>query len=106
MAKVKLYGVQALNFDSKDKQHIEGIKLHYGCFNQNVYGEKVDTKFFNSYVCTKLGLNYSELCTWVGKEVDFDVDLSGAVIGIRLADSVKDTSKDSSVKDTSDDYPY
>lgn len=86
MAKVKLYGVQELNFDADDGKHVEGIKLHFGAFNKHVYGEKVDTKFFDVPACDRLGLNYSDLCSWVGKEIDFDLDFSREIVGIRLVD--------------------
>ncbi len=86
MAKVRLYGVQDLDFDTKEGDHIRGIKLHYGSPNQHVYGERVDTKFISASGCEALGVTYDSLCTMVGEEVNFDMGLSGEIVGISLSE--------------------
>ncbi len=85
MAKVKLIGVQELDFDTKEGNHIKGIKLHVSFPSEFVYGEKVDTKFISDDSCHNLHVDPEELKDLVGMFINIECDFSNKLIGITPA---------------------
>lgn len=82
MAKVFLEGIQRLDFDTKDGNHIDGYKLHVTLHDPHVIGKKTDTKFINSEAWKNLGFSLDEISTLVQHEVELETNLDGKVVGI------------------------
>lgn len=86
MAKVKLLGVQELDFKSNDGKEIKGIKLHVSFPDEFVYGYKVDTKFISDDACHNLHIYPAELKDLCGSEINIETNFSGKLVGISVAD--------------------
>lgn len=82
MAKIRLLGVQDLDFTSNDGNQIKGIKIHYAYSTNNVFGNAVGTKFFSEGLCSKLCITSNDLRSMVDNEVNVDTDLNGHIVDI------------------------
>lgn len=80
--KVKLVGLQPLDFESKDGAQIKGINLQCNFDDDNVYGKKADSKFMSDIVLKNLGLKLEDLLPLVGSDVDLELNFKGKVNGI------------------------
>lgn len=85
MAKVRLIGVQELDFDTKEGNNIKGIKLHVSFPDEFVYGEKVDTKFISDEACHNLHIYPAELKDLVGELINIETNFSGKLLSISAA---------------------
>lgn len=82
MAKVNLLGVQNIDFENNQGDTVKGIKLHVTYKDENVAGEKCDSKFISAAACKNLGIVFDDLLAFVGSEVDIEQNLNGKVVGI------------------------
>ncbi len=80
--KVRLVGLQPLDFESKDGGQIKGIKLHVSFQDENVMGYACDTKFLTAQSCKNLGITVDDLEPMIGQVVDIETNLKGRVTGI------------------------
>lgn len=85
MAKVKVIGVQELDFETKDGKNIKGIKLHVSFPDEYVYGEKVDTLFISDEACKNLHIYLAELKVLVGELINVETNFSGKLLSISAA---------------------
>lgn len=85
MAKVRLIGVQELDFETKDGKNIKGIKLHVSFPDEYVYGEKVDTLFISDDACKNLHIYSAELKDLVGELINVETNFSGKLLSISAA---------------------
>lgn len=88
MAKVHLVGLQPLDFPNKDGEQIKGINLHVNYDDENVYGEKADTKFLSDILCRNKGITIDTLLPYIGTDIDIEVNLKGKVTGINPITSI------------------
>lgn len=86
MAKVRLIGVQELDFDTKEGNNIKGIKLHVSFPDEYVSGEKVDTKFISDDACHNLHIYPAELKDLIGGFINIETNFSGKLLSISAAD--------------------
>lgn len=82
MAKVHLVGVQPLDFPNKEGVQIKGINLHVNFEDDNVYGQKADTKFLSDVLCVNKGITIESLLPYLDTDIDIEVNLKGKVTGI------------------------
>ncbi len=82
MAKVNLLGVQNIDFENNQGDTVKGIKLHVTYKDENVAGEKCDSKFISAAACKNLGIEFDDMLSLVGSEVDIEQNLNGKVVGI------------------------
>lgn len=80
--KVKLVGLQPLDFPSKDGGQIKGINLQCNFKDDNVYGEKADAKFISDIALKNLGIAVDDLLPFIDSEVDLELNFKGKVVGI------------------------
>lgn len=85
MAKVKLLGVQELDFTTKEGKEIKGIKLHFSYPDDLVYGFKADTKFISDDAVRNLRINVAELKDLCGTDINIETNISGKLTGISSA---------------------
>lgn len=86
MAKVKLVGLQSLDFETRDGKFIQGIKLHFTAPDENVMGQLADSKFINSSACANLGITIDSLSPLIGKQIELDTNLKGSITGVHAVD--------------------
>ena len=86
MAKVRLIGVQELDFDTKEGNNIKGIKLHVSFPDEFVSGEKVDTKFISDDACHNLHIYPAELKDLIGEVINIETNFSGKLLSISAAE--------------------
>lgn len=82
MAKVFLEGIQQLDFDTKDGNHITGFNLHIAYADEHVIGRITDKKFISSESWKNLGFSLDEISALVQHEVYLETNLKGKVVGI------------------------
>lgn len=83
MAKVKLIGVQDMDFTTRKGERIDGIKLHITYPDENVMGLMADGKFINREACKLYGISVSGLVPMIGKDVYFETNVKGKVVGVK-----------------------
>lgn len=81
--KVRLVGLQPLDFESKDGGQIKGINLQCNFDDDNVYGKKADSKFMSDIVLKNLGLKLDDLLPLVDSDEDLELNFKGKVNGIK-----------------------
>lgn len=79
---VNLCGVRDLDFKDKDGNQIKGLKIFISYEDPNVTGYVTDNKFLSGSLCSKLGVDYRTLSSYVGQVVDIECDLSGKILSI------------------------
>lgn len=77
--KVKLVGLQPLDFESKNGGNVKGINLHCVFIDENVYGSKADTKFMSDIILKNLGLTLDDLLPYINSDVDLDLNFNGKI---------------------------
>lgn len=82
MAKVHLVGVQPLDFPNNKGEQIKGINLHINCEDDDVYGQRADTKFLSDILCKNKGITIDTLLPYLDSDIEIDVNLKGKVTGI------------------------
>ena len=80
--KVKLVGLYPLDFPAKDGSQIKGINLQCNFADDQVYGEKADSKFMSDIVLKNLGLKLDDLLPLIGSDVNLELNFKGKVNGI------------------------
>ena len=80
--KVRLVGLQPLDFPSKDGGQIKGINLECNFDDENVYGKKADKKFISDIVLKNRGLKLDDLLPLVDSDVELELNFKGKVNGI------------------------
>lgn len=85
MAKVFLVGIQELDFDTKEGNHISGYSLHVAYPDEHFIGRKTDKKFISSTAFKNLGFSLDEISVLVDHNVDLETNIDGKVVGIHEA---------------------
>ncbi len=85
MAKVNLVGVQTLDFETKEGNTVQGLKLHLTYQDDNVMGYKADSKFISKEACKNLGITADSLSKHIGKMVDLETNISGKIVAVNPA---------------------
>lgn len=83
MAKVFFEGIQHLDFDTKEGNHISGYNLHVAYPDENVIGRMTDKKFISEEAFNNLGFSVDGLAALVQHEVELETNIKGRVTGIR-----------------------
>ena len=83
MAKVRLIGLQNLDFETRDGNTIQGLKLHINYPDENVMGLIADSKFISREACKNLGITVDTLSPLIGKDVELETNIKGKVTGVR-----------------------
>lgn len=83
MAKVFLEGIQHLDFDTKEGNHISGYNLHIAYPNEKVVGKITDKKFISAEAFKNLGFSLDEISALVQHDVELETDIKGKVVAIR-----------------------
>lgn len=83
MAKVNFIGLQNLDFETRDGNQIQGLKLHITFPDENVMGLMADSKFISREACKNLGLSVDSLTPMIGKEIEIETNIKGKVTGVR-----------------------
>ena len=86
MAIVRLIGLQNLDFETRDGNTIQGLKLHINYQDENVMGLMADSKFISSEACKNLGITVDTLSPLIGKNVELETNIKGKVTGVRPVD--------------------
>ena len=82
MAKVFLEGIQELDFDTRDGNHINGFSFHIAYPDEHFIGRKTDKKFISAEAFNNLGFSLDEISARVQKDVEFETNIDGKVVGI------------------------
>ncbi len=82
MAKVFLEGIQKLDFDTKEGNHINGYNLHVAYPDENVVGRMTDKKFISSEAFKNLGFSLDEISALVQHDVELETNIKGKVVAI------------------------
>lgn len=82
MAKVFLEGIQHLDFDTKEGNHINGYSLHIAYPDENVIGKMTDKKFISAEAFNNLGFSLDEISALVQHEVELETNIKGKVVSI------------------------
>lgn len=82
MAKVFLEGIQKLDFDTKEGNHINGYNLHVAYPDENVIGRMTDKKFISAEAFKNLGFSLDEISALVQSDVELETNIKGKVVGI------------------------
>lgn len=83
MAKVNFIGLQNLDFETRDGNQIQGLKLHITFPDENVMGLMADSKFISRDACKNLGLSVDSLSPMIGKEIEIETNIKGKVTGVK-----------------------
>lgn len=83
MAKVFLEGIQHLDFDTKEGNHINGYSLHIAYPDENVIGRMTDKKFISAEAFKNLGFSLDEISALVQHDVELETNIKGKVVAIR-----------------------
>ena len=83
MAKVKLVGLQELDFTNRQGEQVSGLKLFINFPDENVMGIMADSKFINRQACTNLGITVDSIAPLIGKDVDLETNIKGHVVGVK-----------------------
>lgn len=83
MAKVKFVGLQNLDFETRDGNQIQGLKLHITFPDENVMGLMADSKFISREACKNLGLSVESLSPMIGQDVEIETNIKGKVTGVK-----------------------
>lgn len=83
MAKVKLIGLQDLDFTNRQGEQVQGLKLFINFPDENVMGIMADSKFINRQACINLGISIDGLAPLIGKDVDLETNIKGHVVGVK-----------------------
>lgn len=82
MAKVFLEGIQHLDFDTKEGNHINGYNLHIAYPDENVVGKMTDKKFISAEAFNNLGFSLDEISALVQHDVELETNIKGKVVAI------------------------
>lgn len=82
MAKVFLEGIQHLDFNTKEGNHINGYSLHIAYPDENVIGKMTDKKFISAEAFKNLGFSLDEISALVQHEVELETNINGKVVSI------------------------
>lgn len=82
MAKVFLEGIQHLDFDTKEGNHINGYNLHIAYPDENVIGKMTDKKFISAEAFNNLGFSLDEISALVQHDVELETNIKGKVVAI------------------------
>lgn len=80
--KVFFEGIQRLDFDTREGDHIQGYSLHIAYPDENVIGRKTDKKFLSDDAFKNLGLTLDQLAPLTLHDVEMETNLNGKVIAI------------------------
>ncbi len=82
--KCTLIGVQELDFETSDKNKIDGVKLHLAIPDGNVYGSKAASNFVPRNVFESFEVSVKELVEFIGNVVDVEYNEKAKVVGLSV----------------------
>ena len=82
--KCTLLGFKSLDFENKDGDKVEGIKLFLAYVDENTVGFECDAKFINRNVFDTFGIKLEELAGSVSTVIDVEFNMKNKVVGLSL----------------------
>ncbi len=83
--KCTLLGFKSLDFENKDGDKVEGIKLFLAYVEENTVGCECDAKFINMNVFDTFGVTLEDLADAVSTVVDVEFNMKNKVVGLTLS---------------------
>ncbi len=83
--KCTLLGFKSLNFDNKDGDKVEGIKLFLAYVDENTVGCECDAKFVNKNVFDTFNVSLEALADSVNSVIDVEFNMKNKVVGLTLS---------------------
>lgn len=78
----ELVGVQDMNFQTREKDTIDGVKLHYLTVEDNTYGQNANTGFISRNVFDSFGITVKDLTELIGKSINLEFNNKKRICGI------------------------
>ena len=83
--KCTLLGFKSLDFENKEGDKVEGIKLFLAYVDENTVGCECDAKFINRNVFDTFGITIDKLADSVNSVVDVEFNMKNKVVGLSLS---------------------
>lgn len=83
--KCTLLGFKSLDFENKDGDKVEGIKLFLAYVDENTVGCECDAKFINKNVFETFKVSLESLADAVNTVVDVEFNMKNKVVGLSLS---------------------